>query len=250
MATTWTVEKVVTDPVACKLEESLLNRFADEGETGYLHYLGQRQDHVIAAHPTMWEGTDNTYALDYLRAHGLSRRHKLLDFGCGTVAAGRHLIRHLDPQCYVGADISEKSIDVAWRMLRQRPDLLAKGPVLHTLRGTDVSVLDGLSFDVVWAQSVLTQSSPAIVKFVLSTLRPLTKPTGTVFANFNRIETGVTQTQIRHWAYATQFIREAAAEVGFVSEIMDDWAHPFDYLAPPATGANARGDTMVRLTPR
>lgn len=249
MATTWTVEKVVSDPVAFELEQSLLARFADEGDAGYLHYLGQRQDHVIAANPSMWESASNAYALDYLRTHGLSRRHHLLDFGCGTVSAGRHLIRFLDPQHYVGADISEKSIDVAWGMLRQRQDLLAKGPVLHTLRGADVSVLNGLSFDVVWAQSVLTQSSPAIVKFVLGTLRPLTKPSGSVFANFNHIETGVTQTQVRHWAYSTQFIREAAAEVGFVSEIMKDWAHPFDYLNP-GKGSMASGDTMVRLTPR
>ena len=250
MATPWTVEKVVTDPAALAVEQSLYDLFADDGDAGYLRYLAHRQDHIIAANPNLWESTANAYALDYLKSHGLSRRHRLLDFGCGTVSTGRHFIRFLEPQRYVGADISGKSIDVAWAMLRRHQHLLAKGPVLHTLHGMDATGLEGLSFDIVWAQSVLTAASPGLVKQVLATLRPLTKPSGTVFANFDRIASGITQTQLHKWAYTTPFIQEAAAGAGFTAEFLDDWAHPFDYLNPPGGAGAPLGDTMVRLTPR
>lgn len=242
MATAVNIERVVTDPKSLEIEQQLLARHGDDGDDGYLRFLADRQDHIIMANPGLWENACNDFAVGYLRRHGLTPRHRLLDFGCGTIATGKYLIRYLESQNYVGIDISPRSIEIAWNLVRARPELLAKGPALHHVSGVDFSVIGGLTFDMVWAQSVLTQCSPTLLRTVLTALRPLVKVSGTLFANFTRIETGVTQTQLNRWAYAPQLVREAAAEAGFASDVMTDWAHPFDYLE-----TNPDGDTMVRL---
>ncbi len=245
MATAANIERVVTDPKGLEIEQRLFARHADDGDDGYLRFLAERQDHIIMSNPRLWENASNGFALEYLRRHGLARRHRLLEVGCGTVATGKYLIEHLDPQNYVGIDISSRSIDIAWALIRGRSSLLAKGPSLHHVSGVDFSPIGSNTFDMIWAQSVLTQSSPSVMQTVLTALRPLLKPSGTLFANFTGISAGVTQTQLNRWAYAPQLVREAAAGAGFASQIMTDWAHPFDYLA-----TNPDGDTMARLTLR
>lgn len=245
MATPVNIQRVVTDPKGLEIEQQLFARHADHGDVGYLRFLAERQDHIIMSNPTLWEGASNDFAVQYLRRHGLAPRHRLLEVGCGTVATGQYLIEYLEPQNYVGIDISSRSIDIGWSRIRARSSLLAKGPSLHHVAAAEFSPIGSHTFEIIWAQSVLTQSSPSVMQTVLAALRPFLKPSGTMFANFTRIAAGVTQTQLNRWAYAPQLVREAAAEAGFASEIMNDWAHPFDYLA-----TNPDGDTMVRLTLR
>ena len=44
---------------------------------------------------------------------GLRKEHKLLDFGCGSLRAGRLFIPYLEPNCYYGIEPNKWLIDEA-----------------------------------------------------------------------------------------------------------------------------------------
>ena len=46
---------------------------------------------------------------------GLKPQHKLLEFGCGSLRNGVHLIRYLNRNCYYGSDADEVSIAAGLR---------------------------------------------------------------------------------------------------------------------------------------
>ncbi len=55
--------------------------------------------------------------LAFLRSEGLRPGHRLLDIGCGTLRAGRHFARFLDPGRYTGVDISSGALTYAKRVV-------------------------------------------------------------------------------------------------------------------------------------
>lgn len=65
-----------------------------------------------------WD-TAGKHQLDILRSLGLQRDHSLLDFGCGTLRAGKDIIPYLDKGKYTGIDISPEA-------LRSAHDLIEK----------------------------------------------------------------------------------------------------------------------------
>jgi len=244
MSKSWEVQQVVTDVGALERERVILDKYAANKESGYVEFYAERQDHIMRAQPLMWEQVDKSFQFQYLQKHGLTPDQRFLEYGCGTSSAGKHIIDFLDPQKYVGVDISAESIRIGW-MILAKYELFKKGPVLHVIPGGDVAVLQDLKFDTIWAQSVFTHCPPDIVKQILNNLKPHINEGGRFYATIAQIDEGIIQMQFHNWAYTLEFFETAAPECGYDVEVMDDWVHPADYLTKGFSK-----DTLLRFTPR
>jgi SAM-dependent methyltransferase len=104
----------------------------------------------------MWDEVGQMQ-IDFLTSEGLTKGHRMLDIGCGTLRGGRHFIRYLDSEGYTGIDISEGAIDagsqllVAEGLVNKRPRLIANpaGDLRFEMFTDEV-------FDFILAQSVFT----------------------------------------------------------------------------------------------
>jgi len=244
VSTSWEVQQVVVDAGALERERPILDKYADDKESGYVRFYAERQDHIMRAQPLMWEQADKSFQFRYLKKHGLKPEQRFLEYGCGTASAGKHIIDYLDPQKYVGVDISAESIRIGW-MILNKYELFKKGPVLHVIPGGNLAPLVDLKFDTIWAQSVFTHCPPDIVKQVLNNLKPHLNDKGCFYATISRIEEGIVQKQFHDWYYTLEFFDSTAPECGYDFEVMDDWVHPADYLAKGFSK-----DTLLRFTPR
>ena len=118
---------------------------------------------------------DKTFHLKFLQAHGLHADTAFLDYGCGAAAAGINIIRYLDPNRYTGADISLACLDLARVQVREY-GLEARQPRFVHVAGGTLEALAGTTYDMVWAQSVLTHMPPDAIKSLLWHLSTLLSP--------------------------------------------------------------------------
>jgi len=67
-------------------------------DSGYVHpTLGRRPD-----------PDDGADVLQILISQGLAPRHRVVDYGCGSLRIGRHLIAYLEPDRYWGLDVTDR----------------------------------------------------------------------------------------------------------------------------------------------
>jgi SAM-dependent methyltransferase len=78
-----------------------------------------------SGHP---EGAVAPLVMAYVRHLGLEPHHHLLDFGCGTLRTGKHLIAYLEPGRYMGVDISRGAVDYALDLVARDASLSRKAP--------------------------------------------------------------------------------------------------------------------------
>lgn len=71
---------------------------------------------------------------DKLKEYGLSRGDVCVDYGCGTLRVGRHVIKYLEPEAYWGLDIDQYLLDEGRNLLgealaaEKRPNLRVISP--------------------------------------------------------------------------------------------------------------------------
>lgn len=121
--------------------------------------------------------------LDFLVSQGLRAQYRLLDFGCGCLRAGLHLISFLGTGNYHGVDISWRMIEAAERHLREA-GLDGKQPWLALSRGNSFDWFPGQEFDVVLAQSVLTHMPLTSMPGVFAGARRVLAPGGVFYATW------------------------------------------------------------------
>ncbi len=71
------------------------------------------------------------YQLELLRHLGLQPQHRLVDYGCGPLRAGRFLIRYLQAGRYRGYDFNPDFIAIARDIVAATPELRDKAPALE-----------------------------------------------------------------------------------------------------------------------
>lgn len=81
--------------------------------------------HRASGHP---EEVVAPLVLRYVRHLGLEPQHRFLDFGCGTLRTGKHLIHHLEEGRYVGVDISRGAVNYSLGLIEADPRLASKRP--------------------------------------------------------------------------------------------------------------------------
>jgi len=114
---------------------------------------------------------------------GLRENHSVLDFGCGSLRAGRLLIPYLREGRYYGLEPNQWLIDDAIeRELGQTLIDLKRPTFLHH---SDFSATAfGVSFDYILAQSIFSHAGHDLVSKCLADFRSCLNPSGLILATF------------------------------------------------------------------
>jgi SAM-dependent methyltransferase len=182
-------------------------------------------------HPRAFVGPPEEYDLmgatqfRLLTALGLRSNHRLLDFGCGSLRAGRLLIPYLDPDCYFGVEPNDWLIEEARAELGN--DLFdLKRPTFD--HNSDFVVPFEERFDFVVAQSIASHTGPDLTRKLLANLRGALMSDGLLLVTFFE---GDTDNPREGWIYpdccayrketAMQFLRDSD-----LSAVRLPWFHP------------------------
>lgn len=174
--------------------------------------------------------------LNFLIEHGLRPEDKLLDVGCGSLRAGRHLVDYLEPRNYYGIDANQSVIQAGYDH-ELTEDQRTKLPSTN-LRASDRFGVDfGVQFDVALAQSVFTHISLNHIRLCLYRVAQVMRPGGRFYTTFNEQRTsfpvdGVVATKRPkyternvYWYYRGD-IRWAAKFAPWEYRYIGKWGHP------------------------
>lgn len=118
-----------------------------------------------------------------LHALGLREPHKLLDFGCGSLRAGRLLIPYLGRGRYHGVEPNQWLVEAAIEHEIGRDLMTLKSPHLHT-RDDFRADRCGTDFDFILAQSIFSHTGLDLMMVGLAGFRDALAPSGLVAATF------------------------------------------------------------------
>ena len=119
-----------------------------------------------------------------LFALGLREHHRLLDFGCGSLRAGRLLIPYLAAGGYFGLEPNAWLVEDA--MVRQtgRDLMVLKRPVFSHDDSFTAKSFGDVCFDFVLAQSIFSHAGPDLTSRALRSIAQRLSPEGLVAATF------------------------------------------------------------------
>jgi SAM-dependent methyltransferase len=139
-------------------------------ESDYKQYVGGHWDEV------------GEQQLEFLKNKGLQPYHSVLEVGCGSLRAGRLLIKYLDYDGYCGIDHNKSLIETG---INKELDQLSreKRPVFIVSDNFDFSPINDRKFDFAIAKSVFTHLTKDKIKQCLINLKPLIKRDGEFYAS-------------------------------------------------------------------
>ena len=194
---------------------------------GYIAHTNQR----VASNPKeavggMWEEI-GALQFDFLRKRGMLPKHHMLDLGCGTLRGGRHFIRYLDAEKYIGIDISPACLDTAHKLIEEE-QLQTKRPklILNMRKNLKFSEFEGERFDFILAQSVFTHLPELLIRECFENIGKCMHEDSAFYFTYYPAETNK-RTGIKGFAYPWAFFEALAADCGFnAAEMSNLYPHP------------------------
>lgn len=203
-------------------EANLYQEMVGENFNGWENYYDKRQSAILDGSPRLFDGKDRSFQLDFLkRKLGMKPSHKLLDYGCATVAAGQHSISYLDSGNYVGMDISESAIELGRERI-QNSDLKKKKPTLYHLKDGALPDLPKDSFDFAVAFSVFTHCPPEVVVKIMAYVTGLLKSGGVFVAQISASEKDIIFQGFHNFYYPKEFIEQICSRMQLKCEVVED----------------------------
>jgi SAM-dependent methyltransferase len=141
-------------------------------------------DHFMAyvGPPTQYDFMGSTQ-FRLLCTLGLRSNHFLLDFGCGSLRAGRLFICYLDKGKYFGIEPNKWLIDDAIDNQIGRDMVSIKVPQFDH-NGDFKTDIFNMQFDFILAQSIFTHSGRDIIKKAFKNFKESLKPDGIIAVTF------------------------------------------------------------------
>ncbi|MEK7882198.1 class I SAM-dependent methyltransferase [Methyloversatilis sp. NSM2] len=115
---------------------------------------------------------------------GLRETHRVLDFGCGSLRAGRMLLSYLQQGGYYGVEPNQWLLDDAVERQLGGDILRVKQPRFSTNADFTVPFRDQ-PFDFVLAQSIFSHTGRALVRKLLGEFAQVLAPKGMIAATFS-----------------------------------------------------------------
>ncbi|MFC9242484.1 class I SAM-dependent methyltransferase [Streptomyces sp. NPDC057136] len=159
---------------------------------------------------------------DYLKEHGLTPQHRMLDVGCGNLRAGWRFIEYLDTGNYYGIDISPEILMSAKETLTKY-GLQGKLPHLTITQDLKLDFLPDRHFDVVHAHSVFSHSPIEVIDECFAHVGRVLAPCGFFDFTFDRTVGTEHQVLREDFYYRTETLIALAAKHGLCARLMDDW---------------------------
>lgn len=114
---------------------------------------------------------------------GLRAHHHVLDFGCGSLRAGRLLIQYLNKSCYYGIEPNKWLVNGAIEHELGKELISLKQPRFSHNSDFETSVFSK-RFDFILAQSVFSHSGKDLIATALNNFRNSLKADGLIAATF------------------------------------------------------------------
>jgi len=162
---------------------------------------------------------------------GLREHHKMLDFGCGSLRAGRLFIPYLAPGGYFGIEPNAWLIEDAIKRQIGQDAIYLKRPTFSNSDAFDAGVF-GESFDFIVAQSIFSHAGPGILRKALTSFDKALRPGGICLVTI--VEDDCDTPEGWHYRkitpegsvrYRPSLFRQIATEVGF-KFVRLPWFHP------------------------
>lgn len=164
--------------------------------------LGAGADHYTAfvGPPDQYDVMGATqFAL--LVALGLRDRHRVLDFGCGSLRVGRLLISYLQRGNYHGLEPNSWLVEDAVERQVGRDQIAIKWPHFHAF-GDFRADRCGTDFDFILAQSIFSHAGSDVVETALGGFRRALAGSGLALVTFvHPGQAGIVQTAASGWIY-------------------------------------------------
>jgi SAM-dependent methyltransferase len=114
---------------------------------------------------------------------GLRSSHKILDFGCGSLRAGKLLIPYLDPGCYFGIEPNYWLVNEAILHEIGQDLINIKKPTFDSNDEFSTSVFN-VEFDFILAQSIFSHAGISATTKCMSNFADRLSPDGLILATF------------------------------------------------------------------
>ena len=154
----------------------------------------------------------------FLVKYGLEPHHTMLDIGCGTLRAGNHFIRYLNPGNYTGIDISSEAIEYGKKLVCEK-GLSSKQAriILSENKNLKFEEFSGVKFDYLLAQSVFTHLKPEHIEECFKYVGQIMKENSAFYFTFNEANQ-FTQTGRKNFSYPFSFFETLSLQYGFEAE--------------------------------
>lgn len=189
-------------------------------------------------HPRAYVGPPHQY--DFMGATqfclltsiGLREHHTVLDFGCGSLRAGRLLLPYLKPGNYFGIEPNKWLIESAIEELG-RDFIRLRSPQFDYNSDFEFDVFD-VSFDFIVMQSILSHTGSDLLYKALKNARSVMKVTSTLILTVIHpeqnpvIRSGMGFAGWRYpdcVSYPSEYFKEQADGLGYATQRLP-WFHP------------------------
>ncbi len=207
----------------------------DRSQQQYFHDLVTHMNTRVLLDPQKAIGGDwvegGKKQLDIMRSMGMGREHSLLDFGCGTLRAGRYFIDFLDDCCYTGIDVSPEAIRYANKMVRESSRLAYKSPriIQNDPLNDEMIPLTGEKFDFIVCLWVCYDMPEDIFRqFLHEAIDHMHKDSVFVFSYVKRDHTRPPDDKLFSWMHDYRIVDEVVQERGVVYEELPFTLHRED----------------------
>lgn len=159
-----------------------------------------------------WE-EHRRFQLAFLQQQGLRPTHSLLEIGCGPLTGGVPIIEFLEPGKYVGIDIRNSALDLAWGEVAAA-GLSGRNPRLICSSSFGSTELGDEKFDFVLSFSVLYHLSDEVLRGYFLAVANRLRPDGRCFAQINTTVSNSTWLQFPFLRRTPAQYAEVAAQAG------------------------------------
>lgn len=178
----------------------------------------QADPHWAIGRGDEWE-SHGLLQLEFLRNNGLLPEHRLLDIGCGPGRAARRFVPYLQPNRYVGCDISSECLAYATE-LSVAEGWASKWPIFMQNGDLDLLTPESEPFDFLIAHSVFTHLPEEQVYKMIGNAGKILAPNGKFFFTYKR-STVPMRTGLKQFAFPFKFFEVAAKRHGLTAKPLE-----------------------------
>ncbi len=184
---------------------------------------------VGGAEPEKWYGIGRLQ-YHFLVMNGLQTHHRFLDIACGALRLGQFVIPYLDKGCYFGLDEEPSLVSAAFRHEIPAEFVELKAPSFAFNSDFNFDFIE--TFDIAWANSLVTHLGPEMIALLLGNLRSKAHPGSRFFFTYwpGNQQPGIAYHPNMDFRITPSRLAEIGAQTGWKMTDIGDWNHPRQQL--------------------
>jgi SAM-dependent methyltransferase len=165
--------------------------------------------------------------------YGLKPGDICVDYGCGTLRVGQHIIDYLGPRAYWGLDISQYLLDEGRKLIGEKL-WSEKQPQLRIISPESVAEVAATKPDMMFSFAVLLHVHPDELGEYVDNVMTVIGKKGQYITDANLMDGDTVQYSGRSWAHSQSEIEKLLVERGGKMEILTDGKFKMEALGKVA----------------